>query len=110
LIGFTRTSSIRGVTVVAWVGGVANCADAGLGRRTHARSPDVAVTYTILALAVLKPIAGNVPIVARQREIIATAYEKGHPTDIPVSARSRGFLAHLILVADSMCRAASQAS
>jgi hypothetical protein len=35
---------------------------------------------------------------------------KGHPTDIPVSARSRGFLAHLILVADSMCRAASQAS
>src|SRR5262245_38690209 len=28
-----------------------------------ARSPDVAVTYTNLALAVLKPIAGNVPIV-----------------------------------------------
>ena len=27
-----------------------------------ARSPDVAVTYTNLALAVLKPIAGNVPI------------------------------------------------
>jgi ABC-type sugar transport system substrate-binding protein len=26
-----------------------------------ARSPDVAVTYTNLALAVLKPIAGNVP-------------------------------------------------
>src|SRR3974390_2703684 len=28
-----------------------------------ARSPDVAVTYTNLALAVLKPIAGRVPIV-----------------------------------------------
>jgi putative tryptophan/tyrosine transport system substrate-binding protein len=28
-----------------------------------ARSPDVALTYTNLALAVLKPIAGNVPIV-----------------------------------------------
>src|SRR3974377_1304205 len=28
-----------------------------------ARSPDVAVTFTNLALAVLKPIAGNVPIV-----------------------------------------------
>src|SRR5262249_39406764 len=28
-----------------------------------ARSPDVAVTYTNLALAVLKPIAGSVPIV-----------------------------------------------
>src|SRR5262245_23143117 len=28
-----------------------------------ARSPDVAVTYTNLALAMLKPIAGNVPIV-----------------------------------------------
>jgi len=28
-----------------------------------ARSPDVAVTYTNLALAVLKPTAGNVPIV-----------------------------------------------
>ena len=28
-----------------------------------ARSPDVAVTYTNLALEVLKPIAGNVPIV-----------------------------------------------
>src|SRR5262245_13611509 len=28
-----------------------------------ARSPDVAVTYTNLALAVLKPIAGTVPIV-----------------------------------------------
>ena len=28
-----------------------------------ARSPDVAMTYTNLALAVLKPIAGNVPIV-----------------------------------------------
>jgi putative tryptophan/tyrosine transport system substrate-binding protein len=28
-----------------------------------AHSPDVAVTYTNLALAVLKPIAGNVPIV-----------------------------------------------
>jgi putative tryptophan/tyrosine transport system substrate-binding protein len=28
-----------------------------------ARSPDVAVTYTNLALAVLKPIAGNVPVV-----------------------------------------------
>jgi superoxide dismutase len=34
----------------------------------------------------------------------------GRPTDIPVSAPSREFLAHLILVADSMCRAASQAS
>ena len=29
----------------------------------HARSPDVAVPYTNLALEVLKPIAGNVPIV-----------------------------------------------
>src|SRR5262249_57160615 len=28
-----------------------------------ARSPDVAVTYTNLALAVLKPIVGSVPIV-----------------------------------------------
>src|SRR5262249_17475480 len=28
-----------------------------------ARSPDVAVTYTNLALALLKPVAGNVPVV-----------------------------------------------
>jgi len=46
--------------------------------------------------------------IARQREIIATAYEKGHPTDIPVSMlraleeNLRSFEKHRLLILDQL--------
>ena len=52
--------------------------------------------------------------IARQREIIATAYKKGHPTDIPVSMlraleqNLRSFEKHRHLVLDQLKKAGRQ--